>query len=529
MIEFFRNMKISQKIPLSISAFIILPLIISLIAINSTNTINKNGQDIYDNYFVSFVNLTDARKYLYEEFVLIKSHIISPDDKSMRDTEQKISNASANFRASLTKFEQTLDSGEETILLYKFKTQLTTFELLTERIITLSKSNQDIAADRLANEEYGVLFNDMQLNMAGMLETNIDGAQALYNSNHQHHQHHQTTRSLIILVTAIIIAIGLFIGWLLISTILEPLLKIQCHIASLTHSGDLLLQLDIEGKDEISELAKSFNTMLKSLFHAHNKLIQTEKLTSLGSLVAGVSHEINTPLGIAVTIGSTIKDNFQKFSIRFKEKKVKRSDLENFEKEVNECLDILLNSLDRAVVLIQSFKQVAVDQTSEARRIFFLSDVTDEVIRIHHHKIKRLGITFDCVIDEKIEMDSFPGPLGQVMTNLFNNAIIHGFESTDSGIIAISAYLNNSIVIIKIEDNGKGIPKAFIDKIFEPFFTTKLGEGGSGLGLSIIFNIVVNLLGGKISVASTLGKNTCFTLELPLVSPQKITKINDNY
>jgi signal transduction histidine kinase len=529
MIEFFRNMKISQKIPLSISAFIILPLIISLIAINSTNTINKNGQDIYDNYFVSFVNLTDARKYLYEEFVLIKSHIISPDDKSMRDTEQKISNASANFRASLTKFEQTLDSGEETILLYKFKTQLTTFELLTERIITLSKSNQDIAADRLANEEYGVLFNDMQLNMAGMLETNIDGAQALYNSNHQHHQHHQTTRSLIILVTAIIIAIGLFIGWLLISTILEPLLKIQCHIASLTHTGDLLLQLDIEGKDEISELAESFNTMLKSLFHAHNKLIQTEKLTSLGSLVAGVSHEINTPLGIAVTIGSTINDNFQKFSIRFKEKKVKRSDLENFEKEVNECLDILLNSLDRAVVLIQSFKQVAVDQTSEARRIFFLSDVADEVIRIHHHKIKRLGITFDCVIDEKIEMDSFPGPLGQVMTNLFNNAIIHGFESTDSGIIAISAYLNNSIVIIKIEDNGKGIPKAFIDKIFEPFFTTKLGEGGSGLGLSIIFNIVVNLLGGKISVASTLGKNTCFTLELPLVSPQKITKINDNY
>jgi two-component system NtrC family sensor kinase len=504
MIELFRNMKISQKIPISISVFIILPLIISLIAINSTDTINKNGQDIYDNYFVSFINLTDARQYLYQQFVLIKSHIISPDDKSMRDTEQKISNASVNFHASLTKFEQTLDSGEETKLFYKFKTQLTTFELLTEQIITLSKSNQD---------------------MAGMLETNIDGAQALYNSNHQHHQ---TTRSLIILVTVIIIAIGLFIGWLLISTILEPLLKIQCHIASLTHSGDLLLQLDIEGKDEISELAESFNTMLESLFHAHNKLIQTEKLTSLGSLVAGVSHEINTPLGIAVTIGSTIKDNFQNFSILFKEKKVKRSDLEHYEKEVNECLDILLNSLDRAVVLIQSFKQVAVDQTSEARRIFFLSDVTDEVIRIHHHKIKRLGITFDCVIDKNIEMDSFPGPLGQVMTNLFNNAIIHGFESTNSGIIAISAYLNDSIVIIKIEDNGKGIPKAFIDKIFEPFFTTKIGEGGSGLGLNIIFNIVVNLLGGKISVVSTLGKNTCFTLELPLVSPQKIIKINDN-
>jgi hypothetical protein len=111
MIELFRNMKISQKIPISISVFIILPLIISLIAINSTDTINKNGQDIYDNYFVSFINLTDARQYLYQQFVLIKSHIISPNDKSMRDTEQKISNASVNFHASLTKFEQTLDSG----------------------------------------------------------------------------------------------------------------------------------------------------------------------------------------------------------------------------------------------------------------------------------------------------------------------------------------------------------------------------------------------------------------------------------
>ncbi|TWX57650.1 MCP four helix bundle domain-containing protein [Colwellia hornerae] len=518
MIELFRNMKISRKIPISISIFIILPLIISLIAMNSTNTINKNGQDIYDNYFVSFVNLTDARKYLYEQFVLIKSHIISPDDEYMKDTEKKISDASANFRRSLTKFEQTLDSGEETKLLYKFKKQLTAFELLTARIIILSKNNQDIAADRLANEEYGVLFNDMQLNMAGMLETNVAGAQALYNSNHQHHQN---TRSIIILVTTIIITIGLFIGWLLISTILEPLLKIQCHIASLTNSGDLLHQLDIEGKDEISELAESFNTMLESLFHAHNKLIQTEKLTSLGSLVAGVSHEINTPLGIAVTVGSTIKDNFQKFSILFKEKKVKRSDLVVFEKEVNECLVVLLNSLDRAVILIQSFKQVAVDQTSEARRLFFLSDVVDEVIRIHHHKIKHTGITFDCSIDKNIEMDSFPGPLGQVMTNLFNNAIIHGFDSTNAGVIVISAYQHNSIVFIKIEDNGKGIPNEFIDKIFEPFFTTKLGEGGSGLGLNIIFNIVVSLMGGKIRVTSELGKNTSFTLELPLVSPQK--------
>ncbi|MBA6390514.1 MCP four helix bundle domain-containing protein [Colwellia sp. BRX10-3] len=514
----FRKMKIARKIPAAISVFIILPLVIALVAMSSTDTINKNGQKIYDNYLISFVNLTDARKYLYEEFVLIKSHIISPDDKSMRHAEQQINKASFNFHQSLNKFEQTLDTGEETKLLYEFKTKLKVFEELAARIIVLSQKNQDIEAGRLANDEYRVIFDDMQINIEGMLHTNIVGAQNLYSNNQQHFQ---DSRSIIILVTTILITIGLFIGWLLIRTILEPLLNIQRHIANLTSSGDLLQQLEIEGKDEITELSEAFNKMIASLYHTQSKLIQAEKLTSLGSLVAGVSHEINTPLGISITMGSTIKDNFQKFSTLLKTGKVRRTDLERLDKEIFECLNILLPSLDKAVILIQSFKQVAVDQTSESRRTFLLSDVVEEVVNTLHHKIKNTDIKFEYLIDKDIEMDSYPGHLGQIITNLFNNAIIHGFDSTNSGVISISAKQNNSSVIIKFEDNGKGISKESISKVFDPFYTTRLGEGGSGLGLNIIFNIVVSLMGGKIKVDSELGKNTCFTLDFPLISPQR--------
>tara|TARA_R110000744_G_scaffold358514_1_gene465599 strand:+ start:196 stop:1701 length:1506 start_codon:yes stop_codon:yes gene_type:complete len=496
----------------------------AFIAMTATRTINKNGQKIYDNYFVSFVNLTDARKYLYEEHVLIKSHIIAPDEEFMKLAEQKINNASFNFHQSLAKFEQTLDVGEETKLLNKLKIEVKVFEELKERIITLSQKNQDIEADLLANEEYGVVFNNIQIIMIGMLQTNIEGAEALYESNYEHHQN---TLLIIIFAATILVIIGLFIGWLWIRTILEPIIKIQRHIAHLTNSGDLSHQLEIEGKDEISELSKSFNKMVESLFHAKNKLAQSEKLASLGALVAGVSHEVNTPLGIAVTMGSTVKENIKKFLTLLKANKVRRADLNKFEKEVHECLNILLPSLDRAVNLIQSFKQVAVDQTSEARRTFLLSEIVAEIVLTLHHKIQRTDIKFEYWIDKDIEMDSYPGPLGQVITNLFNNAIIHGFESTNSGVICLTAKQNSSTVTIKVEDNGKGIPKELIDKVFEPFFTTKLGEGGSGLGLNIIFNIVVSLMGGKIKVESELETSTCFTLDLPLVAPRNIKKLND--
>jgi signal transduction histidine kinase len=272
----------------------------------------------------------------------------------------------------------------------------------------------------------------------------------------------------------------------------------------------------------IAEQKKS-NDIIKrnmaDLKEAQSSLIEKEKLASLGKVVAGVSHEINTPIGIAVTMGSTIKRNVFSFIDLLKEGKLRRSDLELFESDFNKGIEVLLPSLDKASDLIHSFKQVAVDQTSEARRNFKLLEVVEEIIMTLNHQFKRTNIRCEYQIDGQIQMDSFPGPLGQILTNLFNNAIIHAFEEHQVGLIKIEAQASDTHVIIRIIDNGKGISTEDIDKIFDPFYTTKLGKGGSGLGLNIIYNIVVGLMGGTIKVTSNVGDGACFIINLPLMAP----------
>jgi len=270
---------------------------------------------------------------------------------------------------------------------------------------------------------------------------------------------------------------------------------------------------------ELSQTNKKLEAAFESLESAQDQLVESKKLTSLGALVAGVSHEINTPIGIAVTMGSTIKRNVSQFLELLNTGKMRRSDLAHFEKDFNEGINILLPSLDRASSLIHSFKQVAVDQTSEVRRYFKLSEVVEEVVVTWQHQIKRTKIRCEYNIDNEIRMDSFPGPLGQIMTNLYNNAIIHAFEDNQSGLIKIESEVSNTHVSIRIIDNGKGISPENIDKIFDPFYTTTLGKGGSGLGLNIIYNMVVGLMGGTIKVNSKVDEGTCFILNLPLIAP----------
>ena len=282
----------------------------------------------------------------------------------------------------------------------------------------------------------------------------------------------------------------------------------------------------IEGKirNYVHEKQKSSEIIKQSMIdlqEAQSSLIEKEKLASLGKVVAGVSHEINTPLGIAVTMGSTIKRNVNKFITSLKSGQLRRSELEGFDTDFNEGINVLLPSLDKASNLIQSFKQVAVDQTSDIRREFNLSEVVDEVMMTLHHQIARTKIHCKYQVDKNIKLDSFPGPLGQIITNLFNNAIIHAFDDEKSGEINIEAEATDTHVLIKITDNGKGISGSNLYKIFDPFFTTKLGEGGSGLGLNIIYNMVVGLMGGTINVTSEMGEGACFTVNLPLIAPTK--------
>lgn len=286
---------------------------------------------------------------------------------------------------------------------------------------------------------------------------------------------------------------------------------------------DLNINLEhrvVERTDALQKANKELAATLETLSRAQEDLVRSEKLAALGSLVAGIAHELNTPIGNSLMVASTLVDQTSDFVEQAKQG-LKRSLLEAYVRDTGKAGDILVRNLHRAADLVTSFKQVAIDQTSSQRRQFVLGEMVAEIVLTLWPAIKKTGYKVTQNIDPEISMDSYPGPLGQVITNLINNALIHGFEGKPEGNVLISAHaLDDGMVELALQDDGIGIPAENLKRIYDPFFTTKLGAGGSGLGLNITHNIVTGLLGGRISVHSELGRGTCFTLTLPQRAPE---------
>lgn len=264
--------------------------------------------------------------------------------------------------------------------------------------------------------------------------------------------------------------------------------------------------------DTNRELADSLGTLQR----AQEELVRSEKLAALGSLVAGVAHELNTPIGNSLLAVSTLLDQTSAFATAV-ESGVRRSALNAYLADVNNGSQIVLRNLHRAVDLVASFKQVAVDRATSQSREFQLDELVSEILLVLMPTFRKSGIRVTHTVPDGIAMASYPGPLGQVLINLVNNGLIHAFEGMQSGEIVITAEtIGNDAVSIAVRDNGIGIAPEYMGKIYDPFFTTKLGRGGSGLGLNIVYNIVYGLLGGRIDVKSVLGQGTSFILTLPL-------------
>jgi PAS domain S-box-containing protein len=260
---------------------------------------------------------------------------------------------------------------------------------------------------------------------------------------------------------------------------------------------------------------------LGTLNMAKDQLVQSEKLAALGALVAGVAHELNTPIGNGLTVASSLEYRVQEFD-RLMASGMKRSDLQSFIDDTRQAADILSRNLMRAGALVASFKQVAVDQTSSQRRRFSLEGVASEILITLNPAIRKSACTISMDMQNDLRMDSYPGPLGQVLTNLINNAIVHGFDGGKiPGTITLVARAEGvNQVVVQVRDAGRGIQKADLHRVFEPFFTTRLGQGGSGLGLHIAHSIVTGVLGGAIDVSSDVGSGATFTMTLPLSAPE---------
>ncbi|MEH6396564.1 sensor histidine kinase [Pseudoalteromonas sp.] len=260
---------------------------------------------------------------------------------------------------------------------------------------------------------------------------------------------------------------------------------------------------------------------------AQERLVGSEKMAALGGLVAGITHDINTPVGIGVTATSFLQERLLQIEAAYKDKTLSPKALEEFINDAKQSTSLLTTNLDRASELVASFKQIAVDQASEAVRTINFKEYLGEVIRSLHPKIKHTThhINLDCPDDLTLNLPA--GAISQIFTNLIMNSLIHGFDGVSNGIIDIAIKDEDDQVIIDFKDNGNGVTEQQLEKLFDPFFTTKRDQGGSGLGTHITFNLVKQTLSGEIEVTSSPGKGLHYHISFPKDMPKPLSIFNN--
>lgn len=380
------------------------------------------------------------------------------------------------------------------------------------------------------------------------------------------------TQNIIVLIVAII-ALTVMIFRLFEHKVSLPLQRLNHHAACIGR-GDFDHLIEITSDDEIGQLCMTFNTMaatirknieairktnqalrqiqdelevkvemrtqdlmainqelqavnqestqnLEQLKQTQNYLVESEKMASLGNLVAGIAHEINTPIGVSVTAVSHLQVITQELNDLYKNGTLSRKNLMDYLAESEEAATIMYSNLQRASQLIRSFKQVSVDQSNESMRLFNVKKYLSEILLTLQPKFKRTNHKIITECDENLEIYSFPGAFAQIITNLVMNSLVHGYDPHDIGEITIKIIKDDERVHLTYSDDGKGMEDAVVEKIFNPFFTTKRGMGGTGLGLSILYNIVTQQFSGTVECVSEVGKGAAFMIKFPIKQEKK--------
>lgn len=274
---------------------------------------------------------------------------------------------------------------------------------------------------------------------------------------------------------------------------------------------------------ELVQARDDAEAALHELRGTQGKLVEAEKMASLGQMVAGVAHELNTPLGNALVVSSTLHEQAQGIARAIESGELRRSDLDGFLRVLGEGSQLVVRSIGRAHELVSNFKQVAVDRSSSKRRRFDLASVVREALAMESPALRHARFRVEVAVPEGIAMDSYPGAISQIVANMVNNAAMHAFDEEGEGTLRIEAVwpveAADDDVRLSFTDDGRGMDDAVRKKVFEPFFTTKMGRGGTGLGLNIVYNLVGQLLAGSIRVESRPGAGTRFEVRLPRVAP----------
>ena len=299
-------------------------------------------------------------------------------------------------------------------------------------------------------------------------------------------------------------------------------MRVQDRTAELQRSEDALRALNAALEQRVSERTATLSSTVLALQKTQDDLVQAEKLASLGSLVTGVAHELNTPIGNAIVSASTLESRMESMQQAVEQGNLRKSTLLDFCADGAQLSALVSRSCERAAQLINSFKQVAVDQTSEQRREFDLRNVVQDVVATLKASYHTNQWTFQVDIPAGWVCEGYPGPLGRIVAHLIQNAVLHGFGGRNHGVLQLSAHkAGEKLVELKVSDDGHGMDAGTLTRIFDPFFTTRMGQGGSGLGLSVARNLAIGVLGGNLTAHSAPGQGACFTLTIPTAAPTR--------
>jgi len=278
-----------------------------------------------------------------------------------------------------------------------------------------------------------------------------------------------------------------------------------------------------ERTQELIDVNEELEQSLDNLTKTQTQLIESEKLAALGRLVAGVAHEINTPIGSCITVTSYMeKENRETLSL-FQDNNLTRSSLNKYLEVNSESLHLVLGNLDQAAALVSRFKQIATDQSKEELRSFKIKDYFATIIDGLKYTVKSSNISITLICPDNLKITSYPGHLAQIVTNLVLNSALHGFNEDDYGVITITICEKADEIELSFEDNGNGMEKEVLNKVFDPFFTTSRGKGSAGLGLNIIYNLVTITLNGTIKITSEKNEGTTVLITIP----KKLAKHNN--
>jgi signal transduction histidine kinase len=290
--------------------------------------------------------------------------------------------------------------------------------------------------------------------------------------------------------------------------------------AELEKRNEALTDANEHLEQRVAERTRSLEEALQRLERAQNEMLQSEKLASLGRIVAGVAHELNTPIGNALTVATTIAEDLNELRAQVESGAIKRSSLNAMVERSSTGIGIFVRNLERAARLIGDFKQVAVDQTSDQRREFDLAAIVDEIANILQPTLRKSNCTLEAELTSGLMCDSYPGAIGQVVTNLIMNTVVHAFEQGTKGKVSLRVCpVGDDGAEIVVADDGVGMSEEVRQRIFDPFFTTKMGKGGSGLGMNLVHGLVTRVLGGSVNVISSPGHGTEVRVQLPRFAP----------